>query len=59
LGGLYGLTPIDREPIYLVLRTVSLTVVHLPLIVLAAVLLWGWLRRNRPTASVSGVIDEV
>jgi hypothetical protein len=54
VGGLNGLTPIDMEPIYLVLRAVSLTVVHLPLVVLAAVLLWIWLRRNRATASVSG-----
>jgi hypothetical protein len=31
----------------------------LPVLVLGAVLLWGWLQRNRPTASVSGVLDEV
>jgi hypothetical protein len=59
VGGLYGLTPIDMEPIYVVLRAVSLAVVHLPLVVLAGVLLWVWLRRNRPMASVSGVLDEV
>ena len=38
-GGLYNLTPIDLQPIYLVMSALSLTVVHLPLVVLAAVLL--------------------
>jgi hypothetical protein len=58
-SGLYDLTPINIQPIYVVLSALSLAVVHLPLVVLAAVLLWGWLRRNRLTASVSGVVDEV
>lgn len=58
-GGLYNLTPLDIQPIYLVLSALSNTVVYLPLVVLAAVLLWIWLRRDRPTASVNGAVDEV
>jgi hypothetical protein len=31
----------------------------LPLVVLAAVLLWGWLQRHPPTQRVRGALDEV
>jgi hypothetical protein len=58
-GGLYGLTPVVPSPVDLVLGTMNLVVVYLPLVVLAAVLLWIWLRRSRPTASVGGAGDEV
>jgi hypothetical protein len=58
-GGLYDLTPIAPRPLDVILSVVTLSVSALPLVVLAAVLLWLWLQRNRPTASVSGVGDEV
>jgi hypothetical protein len=57
--GLYGLTPIAPSPVDLVLGAMSLVVVHLPLVVLAAVLLWIWRRRTPLTASTGGALDEV
>jgi hypothetical protein len=58
-GVLYDLTPINIQPIYVLLRALSLAVVHLPLVALAAVLLSGWPQRNRLMASASGSLGQV
>jgi hypothetical protein len=57
--GLYELTPLGPGPLSLLFQSLATFVQVLPVLVLGAVLLWGWLQRNRPTASVSGVLDEV
>jgi hypothetical protein len=57
--GLYDVTPIGPGPYDVIFAVVTLSVSGLPLVVLAAVLLWAWLRRDRPTASIGGAFDEV
>jgi hypothetical protein len=57
--GLSELTPVWPSPLYVLFQSLATFVQVLPVLVLGAVLLWGWLQRNRPTASVGGVLDEV
>jgi hypothetical protein len=57
--GLYDLVPLGPGPLSLLFQSLATFVQVVPVLVLGAVLLWGWLQRNRPTASVSGVLDEV
>lgn len=57
--GLYNVVALGPGPLSLLFQSLATFVQVLPVLVLGAVLLWGWLQRNRPTASVSGVLDEV
>jgi hypothetical protein len=57
--GLYDVMPLGPGPVSLLFQSLATVVQVLPVVVLGAVLLWGWLQRNWPTASVSGVLDEV
>lgn len=58
IGGVFSAG--DGIPVLpLLFQSLATFVQVLPVLVLGAVLLWGWLQRNRPTASVSGVLDEV
>lgn len=57
--GIYNIVPLGPGPLSVLFQSLATFVQVLPVLVLGAVLLWGWLQRNRPTASVSGVLDEV
>ena len=58
-GNYFGVSDSGIGVLSLLFQSLGTFVQVLPVLVLGAVLLWGWLQRNRPTASVSGVVDEV
>jgi len=61
LGGLlqWMLGQGEVAPLALLFRTLWVLVSVLPVVVLGAVLLWGWLQRHPPKRSVRGALDEV
>ena len=58
-GGLYDVMPVPFSPIGLLFRSLATLVGVVPLVVLGAVLLWGWLQRHPPKQRVTGTLDEV
>lgn len=58
-GGLTSVTPYIESPLVLLLRTLVVLVGVVPLVVLGAVLLWGWLQRHPPKRAPKGSLDEV
>ena len=58
-GGLSSVTPFMESPLVLLFRTLGVLVGVLPLVVLGAVLLWGWLQRHPPKVVAKGSLDEV
>jgi hypothetical protein len=58
-GGLSQVTPLGGGPLSLLFQSLATFVQVLPVLVLGAVLLWGWLQRHPPKERVSGTLDEV
>lgn len=58
-GGLYDSTPLGPNPLSLLFQSLATFVQVLPLLVLGAVLLWGWLQRHPPKQVPKGTLDEV
>ncbi len=57
--GLYDLTPVWPSPLYVLFQSLATFVQVLPVLILGAVLLWGWLQRHPPKERVAGTLDEV
>lgn len=57
--GLYDLTRIGPSPLSLMFQSLGTFVQVLPVLVLGAVLLWGWLQRHPPEQAPAGTLDEV
>lgn len=58
-GGLSGVLPLTASPLVLLFRSLGVLVSVLPVVVLGAVLLWGWLQRHPPKQRLRGTLDEV
>jgi len=58
-GGLYEVTPVWPSPLYVLFQSLATFVQVLPVLVLGAVLLWGWLQRHPPKERLAGTLDEV
>lgn len=58
-GGLSSVVPLSDSPLLLLFRTLGVFVGVLPLVVLGAELLWGWLQRHPPKVVAKGSLDEV
>lgn len=57
--GLSELTPVWPSPLYVLFQALATFVQVLPVLVLGAVLLWGWLQRHPPKERLAGTLDEV
>jgi hypothetical protein len=55
-GGFFGL---GELALGLLFSSLSTLVTLIPVVVLGAVLLWGWLQRHPPKQAVKGTLDEV
>lgn len=58
-GGLYNVTRLEPGPLSLLFQSLATFVQVLPVLVLGAVLLWGWLQRHPPKQVPKGTLDEV
>jgi len=58
-GGLERVAPIGPSVLGVLFRSLGVLVGVIPVVVLGAVLLWGWLQRHPLKQAVKGTIDEV
>ncbi len=58
-GGLFEVTPVGPSVLGVLFRSLGVLIGVIPVVVLGAVLLWGWLQRHPPTKAVKGTLDEV
>jgi hypothetical protein len=57
--GIYNVVPVGPGPLSLLFQSLATFVQVVPVLVLGAVLLWGWLQRHPPKEAPTGTLDEV